>query len=158
MSESAAESPSNQTDPRRKARARELWQRLLDSRPGPTNGDLIYLARFVPLLSRVAIRSLFSRRLSVEELRELVQHVPKARSAAVKAALKKVDSLSDDDLRFLIIHTKSKEAAQALIERSPTDAVIAFVERTVEELQGTFEELKKKELTSVVMREIDRTL
>ena len=158
MSGDARESSSGKTDPRKKERARELWERLARSRPGPDNRDLIYIARFVPVLSKAAIKSLFTRKLSIEELKELVQHVPRARDAAVKAALKKIDSLSEDDLRFLVTQAKSQDAARALLERNSGDGVIAFVERTIEEFQGKLEDLKKKELTSNVLREIDRLL
>jgi len=110
------------------------------------------------VLSAVAIKTLFTRKLNVEELKEIAQHVPKARDAAVKAALKNVDSISDDDLRFLITHTKSKDAAKLLLKRNSGNSVIVFLERTVEELQGHLDEIKQKELTSVVLKEIDRLL
>jgi hypothetical protein len=158
VSDDAPDTPAEKLDLRKKARARELWERLAKSRPGPANKDLIYLARFVPVLSKAAVKSLMTRKLSIEELKELVQHVPIARDAAVKASLKKADSLSEDDLRFLIIHTKSKEASRVLLERNPGDGVIAFVERMVPELEGTLEEIKQQELTAAVLREIDRLL
>lgn len=158
MTDDAPAGSAEKTDPRKKAKARELWERLAKSRPGPENKDLIYLARFVPVLSKAAVKSLMSRKLSVEELKELVQHVPRARDAAVKAALKKADSLSEDDLRFLITHTKSTEAAKELLQRNPGDGVIGFVERMVPELEDKLEEMKNQELTSVVLREIDRAL
>lgn len=158
MSDDAPPKPARKADPKKKARARELWERLANSRPGPDNKDLLYLARFVPLLSTAAIKTLFTRKLSVAELKELVQHVPKARDAAIKAALKNPDSLSDDDLRFLITHTKSKEAAKLLLKRNPGNSVIGFLERTVESLQDKLDEVKQKELTSVVLKEIDRVL
>lgn len=158
MSEDAPAKPSPKVDPKKKARARALWERLANSRPGPDNRDLLYLARFVPLLSTAAIKTLFTRKLSVAELKELVQHVPKARDAAIKAALKNPDSLTDDDLRFLITHTRSMDAAKLLLKRNPGNSVIAFLERTVESMQGTLDEIKRKELTSVVLKEIDRVL
>ncbi len=158
MSDDAPATPNGKADPEKKARARALWERLSNSRPGPDNKDLLYLARFVPLLANAAVKTLFTRKLSVGELKELVQHVPKARDAAVKAALKNPDSLTDEDLRFLITHTKSREAAKVLLKRNPGNAVIAFLERTVEELRDTVEEVKKKELTSEVLKEIDRVL
>lgn len=158
MSDAIPAVRAEKPDPRKKARARELWERLAKSRPGPANKDLIYLARFVPVLSKAAVKSLITRKLNVEELKELVQYVPIARDAAVKAALKKAESLSEDDLRFLIIHTQSKEAASALLERNPGDGVIAFVERSVPELEGTLEDMKQQELTAGVLREIDRLL
>jgi hypothetical protein len=158
VSDDVPASAAVKVDPRKKARARELWERLAKSRPGPANKDLIYLARFVPVLAKAAVKSLISRKLNVDELKELVQYVPIARDAAVKAALKKPDSLSEDDLRFLIIHTKSKEAAGILLERNPGDGVIAFVERSVPELDGKLEDMKQQELTAGVLREIDRVL
>ncbi|MCH2200738.1 MAG: hypothetical protein MK102_02105 [Fuerstiella sp.] len=158
MSDDVPATLSEKIDPQTKAKARALWERLANSRPGPNNKDLLYLARFVPVLSSAAIKTLFTRKLNVEELKEIVQHVPKARDAAVKAALKSADSLSDDDLRFLITHTKSKDAAKLLLKRNSGNSVIIFLERTVEELQGSLDEIKKKELTSVVLKEIDRLL
>lgn len=158
MTDDAPAAAADKIDPRKKAKARDLWERLAKSRPGPENKDLIYLARFVPVLSKAAVKSLMTRKLSVEELKELVQYVPRARDAAVKAALKKADSLSEDDLRFLIIHTNSTAAAKELLERNPGDGVIAFVERNIPEMQGTLEDMKNQELTSAVLREIDRLL
>ncbi len=158
MTDDAPAASAEKIDPRKKAKARDLWERLAKSRPGPENKDLIYLARFVPVLSKAAVKSLITRKLSVEELKELVQYVPRARDAAVKAALKKADSLSEDDLRFLIIQTKSTEAAKELLERNPGDGVIAFVERNIPEMEGTLEDVKNQELTSAVLREIDRVL
>ncbi|MCH2212252.1 MAG: hypothetical protein MK110_13190 [Fuerstiella sp.] len=158
MSDDASVILSEKIDPQTKAKARELWERLANSRPGPNNRDLLYLARFVPVLSAAAIKTLFTRKLNIDELKEIVQHVPKARGAAIKAALKNAESLSEDDLRFLITHTKSKDAAKVLLKRNSGNTVIAFLERTVEELQGSLDEIKQKELTSVVLKEIDRLL
>ena len=158
MSDDVPVTPSQKTDPRKKAKARALWERLANSRPGPNNKDLLYLARFVPLLSTAAVKTLFTRRLGTDDLKELVQHVPRAQDAAVKAALKNADTLSDDDLRFLITHTKSKEVARVLLKRNSGDAVIAFLERTVPELESSLQEIRQKELTSVVLKEIDRVL
>ena len=158
MSDDVPTKPQKAITPQKKAKARELWERLANSRPGPDNKDLLYLARFVPVLSSAAVKTLFTRKLSVDELKELVQHVPKAQDAAIKAALKKPDSLSEDDLRFLITHTKSKDAAKVLLSRNSGSAVVAFLERTVEGLRDTLEEIKQKEQTSAVLKEIDRLL
>ena len=158
MSDEPSSARSDSVDPKKKARARELWERLANSRPGPANQDLIYLARFVPLLSKAAVKSLVSRKLSVSELKELVQHVPRAQDAAVKAAMKKVDSPSEDDLKFLVTHARSKEAALALLERNPGDGVIGFIERNLPDLSGELDAIREKEQTSVVLREIDRLL
>ncbi len=158
MSDDVPVTPVERIDPQQKVKARALWERLANSRPGPDNKDLMYLARFVPVLSAAAIKTIFTRKLDVDELRELVQYVPKARDTAVKAALKNADSLSDDDLRFLVTHTKSKEAATVLLKRNSGNAVIAFLERTMEQMQGSLDEIKKKELTSAVLKEIDRVL
>ena len=158
MSDDVPVTPSQKTDPQKKVKARALWERLANSRPGASNKDLLYLARFVPVLSTAAVKTLFTRKLSTDELKELVQHVPRAQDAAVKVALKNVDALSDDDLRFLITHTKSKEVARVLLKRNSGDAVIAFLERTVPELESSLQEIRQKELTSVVLKEIDRVL
>ncbi len=144
--------------PKKQAKAQELWERLANSRPGPDNKDLLYLARFVSVLSSAAIKTLLSRKLSVDELKELVQHVPKAQDAAIKAILKKADSLSEDDLRFLITHTKSKDAAKVLLQRNSGSAVLAFLERTVEGIRDTLEQIRQQEQTSAVLKEIDRLL
>jgi len=149
---------SESVDPKKKAKARDLWERLANSRPGPTNQDLIYLARFVPLLSKAAVKSLVSRKLSVSELKELVQHVPRAQDAAVKAAMKKVDSLSEDDLKFLVTHARSKKAALALLQRNPGDGVIGFIERNLPDLASELDVVREKEQTAAVLREIDRVL
>ena len=158
MSDDVPLMPAKKTDTQQKAKARALWERLANSRPGPDNKELMYLARFVPVLSAAAIKTIFTRKPNVAELRELVQHVPKAREAAVKAALKNADGLSDEDLRFLITYTKSKEAATVLLKRNSGNSVIAFLERTMEEMQGSLDEIKNKELTSAVLKEIDRVL
>lgn len=158
MSSEVPSTPDDKVDPRKKARARDLWERLANSRPGPDNKDLLYLARFVPLLATAAIKTLFTRKLNVEELKELVQHVPKAREAAIKSALKNADNLSDDDLRFLITHTRSVDAAKVLLKRNSGNSVIAFLERTVEELADTLQQVKQKEHTAAVLKEIDRVL
>jgi hypothetical protein len=158
VSDDVPATPAQKTDPEKRAKARALWERLGNSRPGPTNNDLLYLARFVPVLSTAAVKTLFTRKLSTDELKELVQHVPRAQEAAIKAALKNSESLSEDDLRFLITHTKSKEVAGVLLKRNSGASVIAFLERTVPELEESLRELKQKELTSVVLKEIDRVL
>lgn len=158
MSDDVPATRGEKSNPQLKTRARALWERLANSRPGPDNKDLLYLARFVPALSDAALKTIFTRKLDVGELRELVQHVPKARDAAVKAALKNAEGLSEEDLRFLITHTKSKEAATVLLKRNSGNSVIAFLERTMEEMQSNLDEFKKKELTSSVLKEIDRML
>ena len=142
----------------KKANARELWERLAKSRPGPNNKDLLYLARFVPLLSASAVKTLMTRSLSFEDLKELIQHVPKARDAAVQLALKDPASLSEGDLRFLVTQTQSVEAARLLIRRNPGNAVLGFVERNIEQLRDVVEEVRQKEQTTDVLREIDRVL
>lgn len=158
MSDNVPTKPQKAISPQKQAKAKQLWERLANSRPGPDNKDLLYLARFVPILSSAAVKTLLSRKLSVAELKELVQHVPKAQDAAIKAILKKADSLSEDDLRFLITHTKSKDAARVLLQRNSGNAVIAFLERTVEGIRDTLEQIKQKEQTSAVLKEIDRVL
>jgi len=158
VSHDASEKLIEKVSAQQKVKARALWERLANSRPGPDNKELLYLARFVPALSTAATRTILTRKLGIDELKELVQHVPKSRDAAVKAALNNTDNLSEDDLRFLITHTKSKEAAKVLLKRNSGNSVIAFLERTIEELQDSLEEIKQKELTSVVLKEIDRVL
>ena len=158
VSDDGSPAKSSKVDPRKKERARQLWERLANSRPGPDNKDLLFLARLVPLLSTAAVKTLLNRSVSVEELRELVQHVPKARDAAVTMLLKRIDELSEEDLRFIITQTKSRDAARILIRRNPGDAVLSFVERTVDDMKDIVEAVRKKEATSAVLREIDRLL
>ncbi|MCA9049339.1 MAG: hypothetical protein KDA89_11460 [Planctomycetaceae bacterium] len=152
--------PTSKTaDPRKKELAQKLWERLAKSRPGPDNKDLLYLARFVPLLSSGALKTLFTRPLNTEELRELIQHVPKAREPAVKLYLQRgVDAAEEEDLRFILSHAASKDIAKVLLKRFPTDANLVLVERTVEELKEVVQRIRKQELTTAVMREIDRVL
>ncbi len=143
----------------RKDKARELWERLGNSRPGPDNKDLLYLARFVPLLSSAAAKTLLSRKLTVAELKDLIQHVPKAQDAATRLALKlPAEELTEADLRFIVTHTKSPDAAKFLVKRFPNEAALGFVERTVEGMQDVVDKIRAKELTRDVLKEIDRAL
>lgn len=149
---------TREKDPRRD-KAKELWERLARSRPGPANSDLIYLARFVPLLSTSALKTLFARKLSIAELRELVQHVPKARELAAKRILEfDAEDVTEDDVRFLLSETKIPDVARVLLKRFPTDANLGLVERTVESLKETVEKMRSQETTTSVMKEIDRKL
>ncbi|MEZ6063102.1 MAG: hypothetical protein R3C19_22380 [Planctomycetaceae bacterium] len=158
MAESGAGADARGVDSK-KEKARELWERLGNSRPGPDNKDLLYLARFVPLLSNAAAKTLLSRKLSLDELKEMIQYVPKAQDAAMKLALKfPPEDLSENDLRFIVTHTKSADAAKVLLKRHPNEAALAFVERTVEGMQETVDRIRAKELTRDVLKEIDRAL
>lgn len=142
-----------------KIKARELWERLGRSRPGPDNKDLLFVARFVPSLASSAVKTLFQRELNVEELKELIQHVPKAQDAATKMLLKRPESeVTEEDLRFVATHTKSPEAARLLLKRFPNDAVLGFVERTIDGLQELVDKIRSREATRNVMREIERLL
>ena len=128
MSEDGSSASPNKSDPKKDA-ARGLWDRLRKSRPGPDNKELIYLARFVPLLSTVAAKTLLTRKLNIEELKELIQHVPKAQEAATQLALKNAaDSISEDDLRFILSQTKSVDVAKILLKQYPNDANLSLVE------------------------------
>lgn len=158
MSEDGSASGVEKEDPK-KQKARELWDRLAKSRPGPDNKDLIFLARFVPLLSSAALKTLLKRKLTLDELKELIQHAPKARDAATKLALNMdPDDVTEEDLRFIFTQTKSVDVAKLLLKRYPHDANLAFVERTVEGMKDLVEEIRKKETTSAVLKEIDRRL
>lgn len=158
MSEDGSASGVEKEDPK-KQKARELWDRLAKSRPGPDNKDLIFLARFVPLLSSAALKTLLKRKLTLDELKELIQHAPKARDAATKLALNlDPDDVTEEDLRFIFTQTKSVDVAKLLLKRYPHDANLAFVERTVEGMKDLVEEIRKKETTSAVLKEIDRRL
>lgn len=155
---SEASKPDSPIDPK-KVLARELWERLAKSRPGPTTEELIYLARFVPLLSKSAIKTLGGRKLSLDELKELIQHVPKAKDAAIKMALKLgTDVLTEEDMRFLFTQSKSAEVGKALLKLHPNDANIGLVERTTDELADHIAKMKQQEPTKSVLREIDRKL
>ncbi|MFY9252146.1 MAG: hypothetical protein WAO83_01730 [Fuerstiella sp.] len=158
-----SEDSSAAADPRKSAPqvklAKDLWERLAKSRPGPDNKDLIYLARFVPMLSSVAAKTLLSRKLTLDELKELIQHVPKAQDAATKLTIKTYgDELSEDDLRFLVTQTKSVEVGKFLLKRHPNDANLGLIERTLDELKGLVDELRMRESTKNILREIDRKL
>ena len=142
-----------------KATAKELWERLAKSRPGPDKKDLMYLARFVPLLSSSASKTLLSKKLTLDELKDLIQYVPKARDAAAKQALKLGgDVLTEDDLRFLFTQTKSLDVGRYLLKKYPNDANIGLIDRTTPELKDTIEELRARESTKEIMAEIDRKL
>ena len=145
-----SEDSSAAADPRKSAPqvklAKDLWERLAKSRPGPDNKDLIYLARFVPMLSSVASKTLLSRKLTLDELKELIQHVPKAQDAATKLTIKTYgDELSEDDLRFLVTQTKSVEVGKFLLKRHPNDANLGLIERTLDEAKKRSTRTKKNE-------------
>ena len=142
-----------------KEAARALWERLAKSRPGPDNKDLMYLARFVPLLSGSASKTLLGRKLTLDELKELIQYVPKAKEAAAKQALKMGgEVLTEDDLRFIFTQTKSVDVGKYLLKKYPNDANLGLVERTIDDLKETVEKIRALEATKSVMREIDRRL
>jgi len=158
MSEGGVPSPPKPTE-KQKELAKELWDRLARSRPGPNNKDLMYLARFVPLLSSAATKTLLGRKLSLEELKELIQHVPKGRDAAVKVAIKTFgDELTEDDLRFIFSQTKSVEIGTYLLKKYPNDANLGLVDRTTDELSDVVEKMRGQEPTKSILREIDRKL
>ncbi|MDG1898187.1 MAG: hypothetical protein P8J37_25065 [Fuerstiella sp.] len=158
MSEDGSAATPKKNDPKKEI-ARELWDRLRKSRPGPDNKELIFLARFVPMLSTVAAKTLLTRSLNMEELKELIQYVPKAQEAATKLALKNgADNLSEDDLRFIFTQTKSVEVAKFLLKQFPNDANLSLVERNVEALKDSVEKIRQLEPTKTVLREIDRKL
>lgn len=142
----------------KKELAKELWERLAKSRPGPDIKDLMFLARFVPLLSSPAAKTLLTKKLNLDQLKELIQHVPKAKDAAVKLALKLGSDLEEDDLRFIFTQSKSSEVGKYLLKKFPNDANIGLVERTVDDLTDVVEEMRQREPTKTVLREIDRKL
>lgn len=144
--------------PKKKKIARELWERLARSRPGPDHKDLMFLARFVPLLSSSAAKTLLGKTLTLEELKELIQYVPKAKDAAIKQALKMGSDLSEDDVRFIYTHSKSEEVGKYLLKKYPNDANLSLVERTTEGLKDLVAEIREREPTGTVLREIDRKL
>lgn len=147
------------SSPEKKKLAKELWERLAKSRPGPDSKDLMFLARFVPLLSGSAAKTLLSKKPTLSELKELIQYVPKARDAAIKAALKLgTDKLDEDDVRFLFTQSKSPEVGKFLLKKYPNDANIGLVERTIDDLEDFVAAIREKEPTKNVLREIDRKL
>ncbi|MCA9037840.1 MAG: hypothetical protein KDA91_22075 [Planctomycetaceae bacterium] len=154
-----AEEVAHRLDVSKKDLARQLWERLAKSRPGPDNKDLMYLARFVPLLANGAIKTLLTRKPGLEELKELIQHVPKAREGAVQLAIQNFgESLSEDDLRFLLVNTRSPEVAKFLLQKYPSDLNLIQVENNVDGMTEYVEQIRHQELTRDVMREIDRRL
>ena len=159
MSEADSASPPAKKDSPKKALARELWERLAKSRPGPDNKDLIYLARFVPALSNVAVKTLLSRKLKLDELKELIQYVESARTPATKLAIKLFgDELTEEDLRFIFTQTRSLDIGKYLLKKYPNDANLGLVERLVDDLADVVEKMKLQEPTKSVLREIDRKL
>ncbi|MEZ6130328.1 MAG: hypothetical protein R3C59_16715 [Planctomycetaceae bacterium] len=158
MSEDASASTPKPENPQ-KAVARELWERLAKSRPGPENSDLIFLARFVPLLSSSATKTLLGRKLNLEEIKELLQHVPKAKEAATKMALRlPPEELDEESLRFVFTQSRSLDAAKLLLKRFPNDTNLGLVERTTDELKDVIEKMRRQEPTRNVLREIERKL
>ena len=95
----------------------------------------------------------------MEEIKELIQHVPKARELATKIALKlPPEELSEEDLRFVFSQSRSTDAAKVLLKRFPNDANLGLVERLSEELKDVVEKMKQQEPTRDVLREIERKL
>ena len=159
MSDDGSASVPKVADPTKKEVARVLWERLAKSRPGPDNKELIFLARFVPLLSSGAVKTLLGRKLSVLELRELVQYVPKSRESTVKLLTQmSADELTEDDLKYFLTHTKSEEIAKQLLKRFPLDANLSLVESTIDTLKELIEKIRQQERTRDVLREIERKL
>ena len=155
----STENATTKTTDSQKELAKELWERLAKSRPGPTIKDLMFLARFVPALSSSAAKTLLGRDLSLEQLKELIQHVPKARDKATRLIVKKYgEDLTEEDLRFIFTQTKSLEIGKYLLKKYPNDANLSLTERTCEELKGVVEQMRKQETTKSILREIDRRL
>lgn len=158
MPEDSSASPPKKVDPRKQI-ARDLWERLAKSRPGPTNEDLIFLARFVPLLSSSATKTLLGRKMKMEEIKELLQHVPKAKEATTKLVLKMPpEEVTEEDLRFVFTQSRSLDAAKILLKRFPNDANLGLIERTIDDLNPVIEKMRKQEPTKLVLREIERKL
>ncbi|MEZ6124072.1 MAG: hypothetical protein R3C49_12980 [Planctomycetaceae bacterium] len=150
--------PEAGTDPRKET-AKVLWERLAKSRPGPDNKDLMFLSRFVPLLSKSAVKTLLNRKLTMEELKELIQHVPMAKEAATKLALKQyADDISEEDLRFIFSQTRYPDVGRLLLKRYPNDANLGLVDRNCEELKELVVRIREQEPTKNVLRDIDRLL
>lgn len=159
MSDDGSASVPTGTEVTKKDVARQLWERLARSRPGPDNKELIFLARFVPLLASGAVKTLLGRKLSMADLRELVQHVPKSREGVVKLVLQmSSDDITEDDLRFVLTHTRSEEVGRLLLKRFPLDANLNLVDSNVESLKDLVEKLRQQERTKDVLREIERKL
>ena len=154
-----AQEAAQRVDVSKKDLARQLWERLAKSRPGPDNKDLVYLARFVPLLAMGAIKTLLSRKLTLDELKELIQHVPKAQEGAVQMAIKVYgDELTEDDLRFMVTNSRLPEVAKYLLQRFPTDLNLIQVENTVDGMSEYIQQIRNQEQTRDIMREIDKRL
>lgn len=158
-SASASETVASKPTEAQKEIARELWERLAKSRPGPTIKDLIYLARFVPVLSSSAVKTLLGRDLSLDQLKELIQHVPKARDKATNQIIKKFgEELTEDDLRFIFSQTRAVEIGKYLLKKYPNDANLGLAERMCDELMETVRQMRQQETTKDILREIDRRL
>lgn len=158
MAEDSSASPPKKEDPRKQI-ARDLWERLAKSRPGPDNADLIFLARFVPLLSSSATKTLLGRKLTMDEVKELLQHVPKAKEATTKLVLKMPpEEVTEEDLRFVFTQSRSVDAAKVLLKRYPNDSNLGLIERTIDDLKDVIEKMRTQEPTKFVLREIERKL
>lgn len=160
MSEDGSESaPKEYVFLDKKEVAQQLWERLGRSRPGPDNKDLIFIARFVPLLSSSAVKTLLSRKLNMTELKELIEHVPKATETAARLMLQLYqDSLTEDDLQFLVEEAKSADAGKLLLKRFPSDMNLSLVENTIDSLKEAVDRLRSLESTREILREIERKL
>lgn len=143
----------------KKELAQHLWERLGKSRPGPEIKDLIFIARFVPMLSSSAVKTLMGRKLSLAELKELIEHVPKATESAAKLALQLYqDELEEDDLKFLVSEARSTDAAKMLLKRFPSDPNLNLIDNTIDSLKDAVKKVREQEPTRDVLRDIERKL
>jgi hypothetical protein len=159
MADESSASAPKKVDPAKKELALQLWERLGKSRPGPDNKDLMFIARFVPLLTSGAVKTLLARKLAIGELRELAEHVPRALEGVIKLVTQMTpDELSEEDLRFFFTHTKSVDIAKMLLKRFPTDQNLALVEGRTDVLKEAIDKMRQQEKTRDLMREIERRL
>ncbi|MBL8818289.1 MAG: hypothetical protein JNL58_19840 [Planctomyces sp.] len=159
MADESSASAPKKVDPAKKELALQLWERLGKSRPGPDNKDLIFIARFVPLLTSGAVKTLLARKLALSEIKELAEHVPRAQEGVIKLVTQMTpDELSEEDLRFFFTHTKSVDIARMLLKRFPTDQNLALVEGRTDALKEAIEKMRLQEKTRDLMREIERRL
>ena len=95
----------------------------------------------------------------MDEVKELLQHVPKAKEATTKLVLKMPpEDVNEEDLRFVFSHSRSVDAARALLKRFPNDSNLGLVERTIDDLKDVIAKMREQEPTKFVLREIERKL
>ncbi len=96
----------------------------------------------------VAVKTLLSRKLTLSEIRELAEHVPRAQEGVIKQVTQMTaEELSEDDLRFFFTHTKAVDIAKMLIKRFPTDQNLSLIESRIDALKEVIDRMRTQERT-----------